>query len=526
MAALAAIGLGGCTKKVTQSLGGSLQVNIQNWEAVVPYGGPGTSQLFSVSVSDGAILPVTVTSSQNWLGVEQSAVETPLQVNLRTVLFHPSFPGDTLAVGHYEDTVIVSVPGSAGSPYRIPVELSVLPLLRLKPSHLYFLSALGSAPPPSQSLELLKSGGGNVSYTISSGAGWLQASSLTGALPDTLEVSIDISGLAPGMYTTALNVNTSGTFTTTASVTCTLVVASWLPQSTPLKQDIRGIDFVDALNGCAVGVIISIQGNPPAVVKEGFSLVTSDGGVTWNLAMPLLPAAVGAIDFNDGFTGWAVGGDGLVAKTTDGGLNWTPHDAGETADLFDVFFVSADTGWIVGDSGIILKTTDGGANWAGMAVRQTFKALSSVHFINGSVGWAVGDVGTILSSTDGGDTWTAQASPVIHDLKAVYMHSATKGWAVGKFGAILHYDGIGWTQQTSTILNELRDVYFVSDLEGWTVGFHGSVLHTTNGGTIWSQQAINVAPTSLFFCSKFLDALNGWIAGTEGLIFHTSNGGN
>jgi photosystem II stability/assembly factor-like uncharacterized protein len=511
-----------CTKKVTEPVGNRLQVEPRNWQAVVPFGGPGTSRLFSISVEGGSILPVSVVKKQEWLSAELNAGETPTQVNVRTVLFHSSFPGDTLPIGDYYDTVQIIVPGSVGSPFRIPVKLTVLPQLKSEPSHLFFSSASSAPPPPPKAVALHSSGGGVVTYSITSGASWLQSSSLAGALPDTVDVSVDQFGLSPGQYVSTLNITTVGTFSTSSTIACTMVVSSWLQQTTPYEHDIRGIDFVDPLNGCAVGVLPAPLGDP----AEGFSLVTSDGGATWIFASSILPAPAGSIDFSDGFTGWTVGGRGFVAKTVNGGLDWTTIDVGETADLYDVFFVSADTGWIVGDLGIILKTTNGGVDWVGESLHTTIKSLSGVYFINGSEGWAVGDVGTILHTTDGGDTWNPQPPPVGHDLRGVFMRSSTLGWAVGKFGDIFHWDGIAWDIQSSNTLNELRDVFFSSDTKGLAIGFNGTVLHTTNGGLTWSNQVINVDPAKLFLCLKFLDEFHGWIAGSRGLIFYTANGGN
>jgi photosystem II stability/assembly factor-like uncharacterized protein len=526
---LTVIGLvysGGCNKKVTQSLGGMLQVSIDSWETTVPFGGPGNSQTFSVSISGGGVSPVTITYSKPWVGIQMDASETPLQVNITTTLVSDAFPGDTLAVGIHYDTLVVTVPGAAGSPALIPIQITVLPQLVVLPNQLKFISALGDSGQSPQSLTLLNSGTGDIPYTAFSGAAWLQVNPASGTLPDTVEISIDNTGLAPGVYGSSVSFATTGTFTPSQAVLCTLVVASWLPQSTPLRQDIRSIDFADSQNGCAVGVIISIQGNPPVVTSEGFSLVTTDGGDTWALALPLLPSALGSIDFSAGSFGWAVGGDGLIAKTFDGGVSWEVVDMGITTDLFDVFFLNADTGWIVGDSGMIMRTTDAGSVWEIIPIRPTFKSLSSVHFVDGMTGWAVGNGGTILSSINGGGSWASQSPPAAYDFRGVFMRSATRGWAVGKFGAVMFFDGIDWVQQLSGTTDELRDAQFITSDIGWAVGFHGTILYTSDGGTTWTRQAIDVESKTLFFCVKFLDALNGWVAGSEGTLFHTSNGGN
>ena len=64
--------------------------------------------------------------------------------------------------------------------------------------------------------------------------------------------------------------------------------------------------------------------------------------------------------FVDGYNGWAVGSDGVIAHTKDRGETWCPQDSGVEIWLSAVFFASPTDGWAVGENGTILHTSNGG----------------------------------------------------------------------------------------------------------------------------------------------------------------------
>ena len=49
-----------------------------------------------------------------------------------------------------------------------------------------------------------------------------------------------------------------------------------------------------------------------------------------------------------------------------------------------------------------------------------------------------------------------------------------------------------WVTQNSGTANTLHGVWFLDNLKGFAVGDLGTVRYTTNGGTVWQQQASGV----------------------------------
>ncbi len=128
-----------------------------------------------------------------------------------------------------------------------------------------------------------------------------------------------------------------------------------------------GLNVIDSLF-YAFGAL----GNPPSII------ITTDGGVTWNLRDVNLPSAnlglTRGLAFKDKLTGIA-GSSSLpiISRTTDGGLSWVSMDAGIN--------IAGTTGpimrWIEGTDicyssatnaidGGVLKSTNGGLNWTQM----------------------------------------------------------------------------------------------------------------------------------------------------------------
>jgi photosystem II stability/assembly factor-like uncharacterized protein len=225
--------------------------------------------------------------------------------------------------------------------------------------------------------------------------------------------------------------------------------------------------------------------------------------------------------FVDGYNGWAVGNNGVIAHTKDRGETWCSQNSGGNEGLNSVDFVNANEGWIAGD--VILHTNDAGENWVVQYYPET--RLYNVDFVNANEGWVVGDYGIILHTNDGGTTWTPQDSGVEIWLSAVFFASPQDGWAVGGNGTILHTNNGGddWEAQTSNTTETLRDVHFVSTDEGWAVGDNGVILHTSNGGTEWIFQD---SGTTRKLCDvHFVSATEGWAMSLFFNILYTSDGG-
>lgn len=169
---------------------------------------------------------------------------------------------------------------------------------------------------------------------------------------------------------------------------------SWRRQSTPITEDLYGIQFSNRTTGRAFAAGSTVLG-------------TEDGGRTWQV----LPGQAApdpnltARHFVDSTHGWAAGPGSSIATTSDGGITWRRQETGTRARLRSVHFVDLNRGWAVGDRATIVVTADGGSTWKRQAPGIE-EDLISVGFASERRGWAVGAGGTVIRTTDGGVTWT------------------------------------------------------------------------------------------------------------------------
>src|SRR5207249_3586957 len=258
-----------------------------------------------------------------------------------------------------------------------------------------------------------------------------------------------------------------------------------------ISREFNGIDFVDSLHGWAVGGSFNFCDVPNTDPNCPSIAYTNDGGLSWSPQNGRSNYGQTAVDFIDSLNGWAVGGGTLILHTSDGGANWVcqyevynypvlpcPFTPTATAPVLrGVHFVNAFEGWTVGDSGTILHTADGGLSWSS-ELSGTSQNLRGVDFVSPTQGWAVGDGGVILYTSDG-ITWSSQSSGVGSGLRSVDLVDSLNGWTVGDNGVILQTTdgGLNWNPQSSGVTVNLGGVSFPSTNSGWAVGDGGVVLH-------------------------------------------------
>jgi uncharacterized protein (TIGR03437 family) len=182
------------------------------------------SQNVSITNTGGGTLNWTasVTSGGAWLGVSPGSGS-----GAGTLTVSANISG--LAAGTYNGTIQVSATGATGSPQNISVTLTLAapPSLSLSANSLSFGASAGGAPPASQSVNVINSGGGTLNWTasVTSGA-WLSVSPASGTAPATLAVSVDISGLAAGTYNGNIQVAAAGVAGSPQSIGVTLTITS------------------------------------------------------------------------------------------------------------------------------------------------------------------------------------------------------------------------------------------------------------------------------------------------------------
>jgi len=183
------------------------------------------SQPILVSATPSAV-SFTAASTGTWLSATPTSGTTPGTVN---VSVNPS----GLTAGSYTGTVTIASTGATGSPQTIHVTLVVssaasASILKTAPTSLAFNFQSGGATPPSQKLTLTITGTSTSFSAITSGGSWLSANPGSGAMPGTVMVSVNPSGMSTGVYSGAIQFSASGassvsvpvTFNVTATTTC------------------------------------------------------------------------------------------------------------------------------------------------------------------------------------------------------------------------------------------------------------------------------------------------------------------
>ncbi|HEX7733908.1 MAG TPA: hypothetical protein VF458_03570 [Ktedonobacteraceae bacterium] len=161
----------------------------------------------TVTISNPGILPLTWGASVNntgWLwtvpfgGTIPAGGQQQITVGVTT---------DGLSSGVYRSAITFSNQGSQpvqGAPQSIYVSLTVTPActLMLSTGSLSFSGQHKGANPASQALSIGVASGCTSSqgWTASSSDQWLKIGSSTGTTPSTTNVSVNTSGLAPGIY--------------------------------------------------------------------------------------------------------------------------------------------------------------------------------------------------------------------------------------------------------------------------------------------------------------------------------------
>ncbi|MEW5796329.1 MAG: YCF48-related protein [Candidatus Zixiibacteriota bacterium] len=429
-----------------------------------------------------------------------------------------------LAAGDYEDTIMVEQTTATNSPIPLVVRLRVLNRVNLSPLQMTFATLAGGQTPPAQELIIANFGVDSADYTIETAAPWLLISSNSGQMPDTVAVSVDITGLNAGLYIDSLVVNSPDLPNSRAIVPCFLSLSSWAAYGiNRLDVTLEGVHFSDSETGWASGW----WGGVGVERHHGVVYRSSDGGEVWTRALDQSPARFGGIASTDPARCVVVGDSAAIFITADSGKTWnriTGLPIGAGSNLRDVLFADSAHGWVIGAGGVILRTADSGRTWSKRPT-PTGQDLTGLDFLDQQTGWVSGNHGTILHTGDGGITWVSQSSGTLSDLRAVSFVDNPTGWAAGADGLVIYTVNGGATWQPRDSLGDvlLLDIVFANRQRGWVTGIDGSIYRSDDGGVTWVEQESGVSQilTDLFYIDESL----GWAVGTAGTVIKTANGG-
>ena len=285
---------------------------------------------------------------------------------------------------------------------------------------------------------------------------------------------------------------------------------------------LKDTDFITTAIGWAVG---EPHWNQATKSYTGTILQTADSGETWITQTVPTSEILRGVDFVSLMKGWVVGADGTLLHTEDGGIHWTPQSIATTDELRGVVFADENTGWVTsvqygawGDpdnwKASIWQTTNGGVTWITQTIPISASILNRIDFVDAQHGWTVGvkylgndtsgdsiHRAVVYHTADGGQTWQEQRLGLEDyriTLTGVDCVDAQNGWVVGFHhvfaaheGVIFHTTDGGVTWERQAPYKNFWDVQFIDQNRGYAVGFDyigaaGSpVYRTLDGGAHW-----------------------------------------
>ena len=219
----------------------------------------------------------TAESGGDWLAVSPDAGSAPGVISVTVNVA-------TLAQGTYGGQVTVQAPLAVPPIQTVAVELTVSPVppprLAVEPASIGFETQVGQGNPPTETLRIENAGGDTLDWTAvvetTSGGSWLSATLASGSAspgsPSVVEVSANVAGLAAGVYSGSLQVESPAT-NQTETVTITLLLAE-VTQTILVSQ--RGLLFT------------GIEGGELAPSQSFAILNTGQGAMNWTAAASTL----------------------------------------------------------------------------------------------------------------------------------------------------------------------------------------------------------------------------------------------
>jgi hypothetical protein len=157
----------------------------------------GSGEVFSESVqisnSGTGELRWTASEDKSWLSLSATAGtgESTLGVTISSA---------GLSGGTYTAEIVISAPGALGSPQRVTVTLTVLaPGLAVTPGSISETDAAGSTTPKTRTLRVTNSGNGSLTWSATKTQPWVTLSQTTGGAPEDVIVTLNPTGLPPGV---------------------------------------------------------------------------------------------------------------------------------------------------------------------------------------------------------------------------------------------------------------------------------------------------------------------------------------
>jgi hypothetical protein len=196
-------------------------------------GNNAASQTFQVWNAGAGTLNYTISTNQSWLSCTSSGTSTgPTDRKTVTVFYTAS----KLTQGTYAATITITAPGASNTPQTIPMTLTVTPppapTISNNVSSTVTASCTQGSSPSGQTFDIWNSGGGTLTYRISTNQSWLSCTPSNGTSVatsggsghNTITVNYAASSLTPGSYSATITISASGAANTPQKILVNLTV--------------------------------------------------------------------------------------------------------------------------------------------------------------------------------------------------------------------------------------------------------------------------------------------------------------
>ena len=298
--------------------------------------GGATPSAASLNVANigGGTLSFTVSSNAPWLTASPLGGSAP-----QSLLVTVSITG--LAAGTYTGQVTVTSSGAQGSPFVIPVTLTVnaapQPILSVTPASLSFSYVVGGANPSPATLNVANTGTGSLNFTASSNATWLLASPTASSAPQSERVTVSVAGLVPGTYTGQVTITASGAQGSPKAIPVNLTVTAAAPQPI-LSVTPASVSFSYTLGGTNPSPATLNVAN----IGTGAMSFTASSNASWLSLLPSSGSAPQNVQVTASIAGLAVGTYNGQATITSSGSQGSPVTIPATLTVAPAVSVSAD----------------------------------------------------------------------------------------------------------------------------------------------------------------------------------------
>jgi uncharacterized protein (TIGR03437 family) len=334
--------------------------------------------------------------------------------------------------GNYRGTVTIQAPLGATPTLTVAVDLTVTvpipPQLVVEPSSLEFEILVGTGNPTPRTLRITNGGDGVLKWTAQASAGagatWLSISqasgTASGSSPATVQVSTNVAGLTPGVYSGSVQVESPAinqvriipvTFLLTRPVPTILVSQTGLLYT--------GVEGGSVVPPQSIGILNIGQ----SVMSWRVEVSTLAGGDWLSVSPATGSSTANSLDIP--LVDVSVNVKGLRAGTYNGLLRVSAPDANNTPQVVTVVLSvlppGSNPGVLVRPTGLIFATQAGTASPSAQEVKLATAAPGTLGFVHGLLTYDGGtwlEAGTRNSLVSPESPTTISVEPVLGKLAA------------------------------------------------------------------------------------------------------------